>query len=452
MRVSGDYDDRAYLCKSQKWVGLSSEQCPKTSHFSGVAITWIPALILARICSFFSSVSFDSWAGFFVGLSSFICWVISLFLIDKIIHLFSSQWERGPSKTLLTSWQFPILFLLNVPVIYFSTARTFLAHPAELMWSLLFVYFWKKEQLYFAVVALGVLIFTRPNNIGATLPIFAAFLNQGSLSSSKKLPFILLMFASILGFIFFSFKLILQGYNGSYLVPMLLDFNRERLLAFLFREDFGILWAQTAWVVSLLIWVVYFLKGSDFFVSSGFWLLASGAIALFWPTHGSTFGYRYLIGSYGGVLIILLEGLPKIISNCGKRSIKVISTLMVFFSTWNLVQCWTYPAPKPYWPWGKPIDMTLGFPYGQFFNWLKLSPDLINMNHFSQLGQFFEKLGLIAASEYTNRGVTDQYSLPGTLGWFNFFITGAILIFVVIGSAALFKSNEDIRIRKVLRK
>jgi hypothetical protein len=335
MRVSGDFDDRAYLCKAEKWVGIHGDFCPKSSHFSGIALTWFPAMLLARVFSFFDLGTFDNWAGFFVGMTSFICWIASLFLIEKIVALHTKEWEESPLKTFLNSWQYSILFLCNIPVLYFSTTRTFMVHAPELMWSLLLVYFCTRQNIFWALVSMLSLVLTRPNNLAAGL-LFLVFLSRDPKSSlkNKNVFYASSMLLFGLGMVFFTYRFIFYGYNGTYFLPMLLDFQKQQLVSFLFREDFGIVWSQTLWLLSFLIWGLYFFKSSDIFATAGVWLLFSGSLSILWPTHGNTFGYRYLIGSYGGVLIIMLEALPKLLSSFSHRKIKGFMIAMTFFAVW----------------------------------------------------------------------------------------------------------------------
>lgn len=432
MRVSGDFDDRAYLCSAEKWVGVQSEQCPKTSHFSGIAVTWFPAMVLARLFAIFDSLSFESWAGFFVGITSFLCWMASLFLIPKIVMLYSKNWDESPLKTFCNHWLFSALFLLNIPVLYFATTRTFLVHSAELMWSLLFVYFWKKGKTTWCLIALVVTIFCRPNNIGACFLIPVLFSEIKPLSMRKKMVYRTALFASVIGFGFLLYEFIFHGYNGTYLLPALLDFNKRQFFSFFIRQDFGILWSQTLWLLGFLIWTFLFISGNDTQAAAGCWLFISGFLAILWPTHGSTFGYRYLIGSYGGVLILFLESAPKLLSKWSQKHFRGLFILMGFLALWGVLQCWIYPAPKPYWPWDKPADANFGIPFGQIFNWIKSSPDLFKMNRFSEIGQLLETLNFIPRSDFTRQGSVNSYAIEGSIGTINFFVTLLVVGFLMV--------------------
>jgi hypothetical protein len=147
-----------------------------------------------------------------------------------------------------------------------------------------------------------------------------------------------------------------------------------------------------------------------------------------------------LIGSYAAVLLVILETTPFWSSFFGNKSAKLLRVLLVLGALWGSVQCWIYPAPKPYWPWDKPLHTQVGLPYGQALSWLKQSPELVNMNRFSQAGQFLERLGLISQSEFTRQGGVRGYALEGSVGQFNFFLT-ALFLFLFSGSFVLSKKK-----------
>lgn len=444
MRVSGDFDDRAYLCSAQKWVGIFSEECPQTSHFSGVTITWFPALFLARLFSLVTDDSFEAWAGFWVGLTSFFCWVLCLFVIKETILLYLKKDAEPKSlENFISSAWFPVLFLMNIPVLYFATTRTFMVHTPELLWSLLFIYFFKANRFAWGFVSLGVLLFTRPGNFGAVL-LVPAFLEKSLLR--KKFPKVLWVFGGLtlvaIGF-FLVFKLLVMGYHGTYLIPMILDFQWQSLKMFLFAEDFGVVWSQWVWLTGLLLWIRYFKKGSSILAAAGVWLYISVLATLFWPTRGGTFGYRYLIGSYAAVLLIILEMTCYWGSFLGKKTLRLTKVFLIFGALWSAVQCWIYPAPKPYWPWEKPLHNQVGIPYGQVMNWLKQFPDLVKMNRFSQAGQFLEKLGFISSSEFTRKGGIRGYALSGAVGEVNFWTTIFLLVVFLWGARLIIISQKN---------
>lgn len=432
MRVGGDFDDRSYLCAAQKWVGVFSENCPQTSHFSGVAVSWFPALGLARFFSFFTEDSFEAWAGFWVGLSSFLFWVLSLFLIDQIIRLYPPKKEAtNPAGLFISSPIFPALFLLNIPILYFATTRTFMVHTPELFWSLLFVYDLKKSNWKRGLLALGVLLATRPGNLGAVF-LIPAFLESSPLRQKiSKLGWAICFLGIGAVSAWLLSKLMITGYNGTFLIPLILDFQWQSLRSFFFAEDFGLVWSQFVWLVGLFLWLRYFKRGSGIAAASGFWLYLSALATLFWPTRGSTFGYRYLIGSYAGVLLIFLETMPLWSLYLGNRTVRLAKILLVFGALWGSIQCWIYPAPKPYWPWEKPLHTQVGIPYGQLVNWIKQAPDLVKMNRFSQAGQLAEKTRLISPSQFTRQGGVRDYALSGTVGGVNLFVSGLSFFFLI---------------------
>lgn len=437
MRVSGEFDDRAYLCAAEKWVGVFSEGCPPSSHFSGAAISWFPALVLARFFSFLTEDSFEAWAGFWVGLSSFLFWFLSLFLIERIIRSYQLEEEPNPAKHFISSLSFPVIFLLNVPVLYFATTRTFMVHTPELFWSLVFVYLLKKGKWGKGLAALVVLLATRPGNLGAVF-LFPAFLESSSLWQQipKRVRVLgIFVFSAVSGLIIF--KIIVSGYNGSFLIPMILNFHWHSIGTLLFAEDFGLLWSQPVWLVGVFLWIRHIKRGNPVTAGAGLWLFISGLTALFWPTRGGTFGYRYLIGSYAAVLLLFLESVSYWTPQVGHQMVRLAKTFLIFGAFWGAIQSWIYPAPKPYWPWEKPLHTQMGIPFGQLVNWTKQVPELVAMNRFSQAGQLAEKIQLITPSQFTRQGGVWDYALQGTVGLMNFGISSLTFIFLTFAIGAL---------------
>lgn len=176
--------------------------------------------------------------------------------------------------------------------------------------------------------------------------------------------------------------------------------------------------------------------------ASGFWLFISALSTLLWPTRGSTFGSRYLIGSYAAVLIIFLESIQFWGNYLGSRGWKGTKLFLVFTALWTSIECWIYPAPKPFWPWDKPLDARLGFPYFQLWSWLKQSIVLANMNRFSQGGQFLEAIRLISPTQFTRQGDIKNYALNGSVAQLNFVVTLLVIFFLLAVSASLMKRRH----------
>jgi hypothetical protein len=313
------------------------------------------------------------------------------------------------------------------------------------MWGLAFVWLLLRDKLGWALAAIFILILTRPNNIGAAALILTYLVQNRKRPYNTRLAPLFCAVGSFLLFFYFFYVLTFKGYNGTYLLPSILNFKLEKLLQILFQEDFGIVWSQTIWFLGFGLWVLFFVKGTDIFASAGVWLLASAALTVLWPTHGSTFGYRYLIGSYPALLILWLECLSSLAKERGSKFFQLVKVALVFLAVWSLLECWIYPAPAPYWSWTKPAHFKTGIPYGEFFSWIKMAPDLIKMNRFSEIGQFFEKLNLTVSSDFLDRGAVNQYALEGGVGNLNFIITLWVILFMAFNVYRLINAKKVAR-------
>lgn len=381
LRITGDFDESCYIQQTAKFLNVSPDGCVGKDHLPGVSLVWLPFAFLGKVLAAFLGQAPMDWIAAFCGLASFLFWLGSLkilFELNKMTH------PHSPARA--------FLILLNIPVLYFAFARNLMAHSAELFLALLFLLLLLREKLLGAGIAMILLLATRINNVGILL-FYLAYIWENpkkNLSSRLRnfLPVLALLFATFFVTTAFLYFGMWKGYHGTFLIPLILDWEFENFLWILFRSDHGIVWNQPAWSFLFFFSFLYVRKFSALQLSAFFWMLLSFLIASFWPTYGSSFGYRYLIGAYAPAIYLFFNG-P------WEKSLLfrwIALFLMGSGALWGIHLYWTSTAPPPLWPWQDPFYKGLAPPYSQALNWFKYPREMWAMGKFSALGEFISTL------------------------------------------------------------
>jgi hypothetical protein len=435
LRVSGPFDEACYVARAQQIVGLESAGCEGKSHFSGIAILWIPAALIGRGVASFFHVNPSDWIAAFCGLSSFLFWVGTWRAIQEIFRFF---------KITVPVWM-PFLVLLNCPVFYYAFARTLLAHSGEVFIAFCYVLSVIRRQLVISTILLLLLFLIRPNNWGAFLFLFSQIITTyktSDITDRRKtvlvgismLLIVLLFFGTLIKFG------VVSGYHGTFLIPLLLNWQPRSIVEFFLRSDHGVLWNQFVWTLVLAFSILRFNLLSDLQIGALFWMLCSILSAVFWPTYGSSFGYRYILGAYAPAFFICLEFIRR--RNLLTLPAKRLLTLMLLIGAfWSLNLYWVSTAPSPLWPWTDPFLTQLSPPYVILSNWINHTKAMIQMISFSSISQIFysfsEKEIFLSFDgtriPYFFEGRLKQFSLVITVSFFVIFIFTAFnsVIFLI---------------------
>lgn len=421
LRVSGPFDEACYLAMAEHFIGLKSLGCEGKSHFPGIAFLWIPAAILGRGVAFLLKTSPHEWIAAFCGLSSFLFWVGTWRIIKELFKSF---------KISAPPW-IPFIVLLNIPVFYYAFARNLLAHSGEVFIAFLYLLTLIRRKLVISIFLLLLLFLIRPNNWGAFLfmlpQINRAFQSADFKERKRALVMgtVLLLVVVLIFSIFIRFGLF-TGYHGTFLIPTLLDWQPRSLIEFFFRTDHGVFWNQFVWTLVVVVSLFRFKVLSDSQVAALFWIMGSVSSAIFWPTYGSSFGYRYILGAYAPALFMCLEFLS-LRRPLGHQAKKLITLALSVGAFWSLNLYWVSTAPPPLWPWTDPFLTQLTPPYGILSHWMNHTESMLKMLSFSsiwQIVQWFSGKEVLLNFD----GARLPYFFEGTLNIFTLVLTFGFLI------------------------
>lgn len=435
LRISGDFDERCYLANAERLVGISSSSCEGKSHFPGVGILWFPAAVMGRGVAVLLSESPEDWIAAFSGFSSFLMWCLTLFLIQRIALIYTSPDKKSSNSLKSAPFVLSLILLLNIPSFYFSFARTLMAHSGEVFLSFLFIYLVLRNKALYSALVLGLLILTRPNNFGAVLVYWAAFDPRNDRTAFKtswgrplfKAIKWMGLFIIVIGIVYFGFY---KGYNGTFLVPSILNWNLEQVGLFFFRTDLGVVWNQTLWTTIFLFTYSKITKLKPFQEALLSWMTLSAFLTIFWPTSGSSFGYRYLLGSHAASVVLFLD-LTVIYPAFFQKFKKTIGFFLSVGALWALNTYWSSTAPPPFWPWQDPFLKSLSPPYWLIENWWIRCSEMLRLIQFSSLGHIFCFFG-VREPYLIFRGEPIPYFLDGNLKFFSLslsFLALGVLLF-----------------------
>ena len=428
LRLSGPFDEACYLSRAEQWVGLASQGCEGKSHFPGIAILWIPAAFVGRVVAFFLGANPSDWIAAFCGLSSFLFWIGTWKIIKALFKHF---------KISVPSWV-PFGVLLNIPVLYYAFARALLAHSGEVFIAFLYVLMVIRKRLWSSLFLLLLLFLIRPNNWGAFLflvPQLVSGFHSTHLKERQNswilgVGLVLWVFLFLAVFIRFG---LFTGYHGTFLIPVLMDWQPRSLLEFFFRTDHGVFWNQFLWVGVFVFSIIRFNVLNDLEVAALFWMMSSALSAIFWPTYGSSFGYRYILGAYAPALFICLNFWSSK-KTFGPPLKKLMSFVLLLGAFWSLNLYWISTAPPPLWPWTDPFLTQLSPPYSVLTHWFTHTQSLVKMISFSSIWQMVQWFS--GKEIFLNfSGTKLPYFFEGDLKKFTLFLT--VTVFMIFGVSAV---------------
>lgn len=415
LRLSGNFDERCYLSWVEKLVGVIQTGCTESAHPPGIAVIWFPAALLGKMIAEFTRESAEAWIAALCGLQSFFHWVATLFLLKSMLRKTQSA----------LSDRLAILLVLTVPVLFFSATRSLLVHSAELLLCTLIVDQLLKHHLLMALLNGLLLCLVRPSDFPYLFPIWAAFYQTKPFKKMLPLMNIFLLVTTLgVGYI-----ALLKGHHSTYLIFLLKNFDWYQFVLIFLRTDFGIVWTQPV----LIGWAIFLFRKRKQLDLVGQQAAASACIlffiALIWPTHGSSFGYRYLIGVYPLALLTLLKldfNMDTLWNSIGLR------LLFFYQAIWLLLLYWVAPASAGLWPWRDVNYQGIFPPYGVILKWLQSFGEFISLSKFSPLGYWLAR-GRGETVTFTLMDQTLDYALPGGIGIFFNFLT-LIFLFLLLAS------------------
>src|SRR5205823_5975287 len=132
-------------------------------------------------------------------------------------------------------------------------------------------------------------------------------------------------------------------YNSSSLRQILLLLKWENVTRTSLAADWGLLWVNTIWCLTLWFGLAYLKELTSFSRAALGWMVLEGVLCVLWRGNGRYFGHRYLIGSYAGMSVVFLE-----IYSIQEMK-KILNWGLGVGCFWILFLTWIYQSKI--WPW-----------------------------------------------------------------------------------------------------
>ncbi len=318
--ISGQFDDVCYVEWLYRLLGLPfGATCYADFYLPGPALFWLPGGWLAVLAAKLSGTSPDAWIPIFIGLTAFACWAASLHFIDRIVQHFR------PEASLLEA----LGYLMAIPVLYYCTSRSCMAHAPEIFLASATVLLLLRERVWLALTLAFWLSFVRVNDAPM---IFVVLARAWDLHPDGKFRKRLATLAAVLALPLAWFAFV-KGYGGAdYLHRILAEITPSEIArTFLERRD-GLLWSGPWWIAVWVLGLFQFRKLSWMSRMAIAWMFLLLLVCIGWTTSGGNLFYRYLIGTYPLAIVVLLEIWPTL-SVCAQRLFQGLLVYEAFYLT-----------------------------------------------------------------------------------------------------------------------
>ncbi len=315
-RLYTDIDDLCYATWTAKLLGMHPDTCIGGDFPPGSGVLWSPAGILTLFSSGWNPDAFFAVIPIWVGALSFFYWVASGMLFGSM------------------------LFLLNIPVLYYATHRTTMIHAPEIFLAALLVWVSIRGKAWWSLVLSVLLMMLRLNDVPGLLFPLVLFLERRSESAGKSKNHLGLILASVAGVVALGIVawISVRGYHSTRLPKLISDFSFARASGVFVGADWGLLWTAPFWLFCLGFGAIQWKQLGTLARVGLAWMGFEGVICLFWKGNGSDFAYRYLIGSYAGAFLIWQE----IRSGRFELSEKIARVLARVNAVWLFWLTWIY--------------------------------------------------------------------------------------------------------------
>lgn len=322
--ISGQYDDVCYVQWLYRLLGVSfSQTCYADFYLPGPALFWFPGGVLALITARLSGTSVDAWIPIFIGVTAFACWAASLFFIDRIMRHF-----RPDSPAWLS-----LVTLAAIPVLYYCTARSCMAHAPEIFLSSAIVYLLLRKQIWVPLLLAFWLTLVRVNDAPIIFVVLARAWDLHPVGPFRqRLAFLAAVLSVPL--LWFAF---VKGYGGAdYLHKILGEITPAEIARTFFEGRDGLLWSGPWWLACLSLGIVSLRSLSWMSRVAAAWMLLLLLVCIGWTTSGGNLFYRYLIGTYPVAIVILMERWPQL----STRTQRIFQGLLVYEAVYLTVVTW----------------------------------------------------------------------------------------------------------------
>ena len=339
------FDESCYIEYLHHFLQESFPACYSKSHFWGASLTWIFPGFLAKLLSPLTGIPFTELAIPLIGLTSFLQWVASFFILYRTWGILKTQQPNLPNPSVSWVW----IALLAAPLTPYVFRWNFFSHAAEAFLVSLTFYFLVKNKWVLAFLFAGWTFATRLNDIAILLIVGLAWISK---PNEKRDPLNnkILFSALVVVAVPVLFKLwrvcFVTGYNGFYLSHVLKAFNGTGFKNGLLDHHHGLLWHDFLWLITLPYFILRLKKSSRLEWGLVLWqvscLFIHSSQFIFWGFSEN----RLLIGSYLGVFLHLLILWPQMKPFTQKFWAASLS-LAAFWRTWYFLAA-TAPGLR-YW-------------------------------------------------------------------------------------------------------
>jgi hypothetical protein len=340
------FDESCYLEYFHNFLAEPFPACYSRSLFWGVALTWWPIGLLVKFCSKIFSVPFTALALPVIGLFSYVQWVLSLFVIDRVCLIVTQN--QGASR--IPSPHFVSIAFLTLPVIQYVFRWNFFSHAAELFLVSLMFYFLVQRKYFTALFFSAWVFATRLNDVSVILVSIGALLDHNKTllvgRSQRRVLFGTLGLCVFFVGVKFWRICFVTGYNGFYLADVLRSLKWEGVKGGFLNPFHGLLWFDFFWLFSIVYFTVNIRKLPRMQQAICIW---QWSLVLIHVTQFVFWGYsenRLFIGSYLGTLFNLILFWPQM-SNYVRKLFLLLMGGAAFMRVWYFIAA-TAPGLK-YW-------------------------------------------------------------------------------------------------------
>jgi hypothetical protein len=332
---SGD-DDLHYVLWLKKLIGLPSPiSFSNTSYTPGIALLWLPAGLLSRLLAHWWPV--DIVLPVLIGLSSFLMWFISYYILDSIACRFNQQHPEKAVGPRWSSW-----WMLSIPILFYATNRTTLVHPGEVLVAMGIVWAVLNRKTATAFGLSVLLTCVRLNDLPAFALVVGLLIDSGQLKERFKSAVarsflvcgVLAVSACTVWVLYVG---LIRGYNGVTLWQMSHQISFAKLVHVVMGLEWGLLYTGTIWLIVFAFGMVKWRSLSWTARGAWLWMLSEFLVCLGWGDSGEEFAYRYMLGSYVAAVVVYLELRKDCFSETMSQwidRILSISALWMCYLTW----------------------------------------------------------------------------------------------------------------------
>lgn len=326
--ISGQYDDVCYVQWLYRLLGVPfSQTCYADFYLPGPALFWFPGAVLALILARLTGTSVDDWIPISIGISAFACWAASLFFIDRILRHFQ---PKAPAWLSLVT-------LGAIPVLYYCTARSCMAHAPEIALATAIVLLLLRNAFWTPLLLALWLTLVRVNDAPMIFVVLARGWDMHPDGAfRRRLTWLGAVFA--LPLLWFAF---VKGYGGAdYLHRILAEITPAEIARTFLESRDGLLWSAPWWVACLALGVFSLRRLTWMSRTAVAWMGLLLLVCIGWTTSGGNLFYRYLIGTYPVALVMLLERWPQL----GSRTRVCFQALLIYEAVYLSVVTWIHAS------------------------------------------------------------------------------------------------------------